>query len=92
MKSRELIEYFEQKQEAKSGNYFTDGIGLYLFGNKIAEHRDDGIYFTLAGYNTVTTKKALNYLTGVSVSSRNGLIKNCDTIIESDVWYKVNSF
>lgn len=89
MKSRELIELFEQNQKAQSGNYFTDGESLFLFGNKIAEHREDGIYFTLAGWNSSTTKQALNHLSGVSIHSKYDEIKNFDALINSNEWYKV---
>lgn len=90
MNKATLIERFEQGLKGSTGNYFTDGQSLYLFGNKIAEHRPDGIYFTLAGWNSTTTKQAVNRLNGVSVHSKQGVIKNFDKVIEADQWYKVN--
>lgn len=78
--------------KSQGGNYFTDGQGLFLFGNKIAEHREDGVYFTMAGYNSLTTKQALNHLNHVSIHSRQGVIKNFDEVIEDDKWYKVDDF
>lgn len=35
---------------------------LYLFDNKIAEYRKDGIYISNAGWTTRTTKERLNGL------------------------------
>jgi len=42
------------------GNTRTNGKAVYLHGNKIAEKRQDGIYLSLAGWNTPTTRERLN--------------------------------
>lgn len=41
-------------------NTWTNGKAVYLHGNKIAEKREDGIYLSLAGWNTPTTRERLN--------------------------------
>lgn len=53
------------------GNTHSDGTALYLHGNKIAEHRADGLYITDAGWSSKTTKERLNGLPGVSISQKN---------------------
>jgi len=54
----------------KNGNGLTDGRNLYLFGNKIAEHREDGLYITNCGWESRTTKNWLNGLPDINVCQR----------------------
>lgn len=54
----------------KYGNSQTDGRILLLFGNRIAEWREDGLYITNCGYTTNTTKNHLNVLPNVSICQR----------------------
>lgn len=54
----------------RHGNAATDGQGLLLFGNRIAEWREDGLWITNAGYPTNTTKNHLNLLPNVSIFQR----------------------
>lgn len=63
---------FEQRRTLKIDNSETNGNSLWLFGNKIAEWREDGIWITDAGWKTKNTKERLNGLTGVSISQRAG--------------------
>ncbi len=59
--------------EVKSmSNTKTDGKNLWLFGNKIAEHREDGMYISNAGWKSQTTKERLNGLPNVNISSKKG--------------------
>ena len=51
------------------GNTTTDGSAVFLHGNKIAEKRNNTISFTLAGWNTVTTRERLNGLLNALGSS-----------------------
>lgn len=44
---------------------------LYLHGNKIAERIGDVVRFTLAGWNTVTTRERLRAL-GIDVRTKQG--------------------
>jgi hypothetical protein len=41
-------------------NTSTDGVSLFLHGNKIAEKRNGEIWVTLAGWPTVTTRDRIN--------------------------------
>jgi hypothetical protein len=62
-----VIAAFLEGKKKKQGNGQTDGRSLFLFGNLIAEHREDGLYVTNAGWPTRTTNKWLNTLPNVSV-------------------------
>lgn len=59
---------FERGEVKRISNSFTDGMRLYLFDNLIAEHREDGLYITNAGWQTKTTKERLNGLSGVYIN------------------------
>lgn len=61
------VSAFLEGRELKVGNTFTDGKSYYLFNNKIAEHRDDGLYVSNAGWFTRTTKERLNGLPNVRI-------------------------
>lgn len=63
---------FRSGDKLKVSNTETDGRAIYLFGNKIAEKREDGLYITLAGWNSNTTRERLNGLAGVSINTKQG--------------------
>lgn len=63
---------FMQGEAKKISNTHTDGKSLWLFNNKIAEHREDGLYITNAGWKSQTTKERLNALPNVSISNKKG--------------------
>lgn len=54
----------------KVGNTMTDGRSMKLFGNTIAEHRQDGLYISNAGWFTKTTKERLNGLPMINISQK----------------------
>jgi hypothetical protein len=56
---------FAQGRNKSLGNTATRDGAFYLHGNKIAEKREDGIYMSLAGWSTVTTRERLNGLASV---------------------------
>ena len=60
-----------------------------LFGNKIFYINARGVvFFTLAGWNTTTTRARLNaLLDGFSIQCRGGVAYVNDTPIESGAWY-----
>lgn len=66
----EVCGAFMARKPKHNNNTHTDGKSLFLFGNKIAEHREDGVYITDAGWNTTTTRERLNYF--ASVHTRKG--------------------
>ena len=67
-----ITDAFIQGEEKKISNTHTDGQSLWLFNNKIAEHREDGLYITNAGWKSNTTKERLNGLPDVSISQKKG--------------------
>lgn len=63
IESRDVCQAFLDRKPRKMKRSHTDGAALYLFGNKIAWHtQDGGIAFTMAGHPTVTTRDRLNTL------------------------------
>lgn len=68
----DVVGAFMLKTERKSGNSHTDGTSLFLFGNKIAKHTEDGLMITNAGWSSNTTKERLNALPGVSIYQKAG--------------------
>lgn len=69
--TRIVINAFLNGNKLTTFNTTTDGNSLYLFGNKIAEKRKDGIYISNAGWFSATTKERLNGLPNVKVSEKN---------------------
>jgi hypothetical protein len=59
---------FLRGEAKRISNSYTDGKSLYLFDNKIAEHRDDGMYITNCGWESKTTKERLNGLPDVRIN------------------------
>ena len=80
---------FESRRTLTLGNSRTDGTSLWLFGNKIAEWREDGIWITNAGWNSNTTKERLNGLTGVSIQQTAGSWYLNDNLWQGE-WTSVN--
>lgn len=78
---------FEARRPFRRGNTHTDGTTLYLFGHAIAQHRDNGLYITHAGWPTRTTCERLNGLRGVGVRKKDGVLY-CNGITFND-WHRV---
>ena len=70
--TRDIVRAFENRQSLKIDNSRTDGTSLWLFGNRIAEWRGDGLWITNAGWDSRTTNERLNGLTGVHVRKQRG--------------------
>ena len=51
---------FAVGRPAAAGNTATDGQVILLHGHKIAERRDDHLWISLAGWNTMLTRERLN--------------------------------
>ncbi len=58
-----IVDAFLGRTPANAGNPSTDGAALFLHGNRIAWHGEQdgatGVFLTLAGWDTVTTKERL---------------------------------
>lgn len=73
-----------------------------LFGNKILHINAGGVvFFTLAGYNTVTTRARLNavlhYYFNIGITSRGGVAilwgrTFADVKLEAGAWYRVGNY
>lgn len=70
--TRQVVSAFMQGGAKKVSNTQTDGKSLWLFGNKIAEHREDGLYITNCGWMSKTTKERLNGIDGVTINQSKG--------------------
>ena len=70
--TQKIVTAFEQRRALKIDNSETDGTSLWLFNNKIAEHREGGIWITNAGWSSKTTKERLNGLRGVHITQKKG--------------------
>ena len=70
--TREIVDAFQNSRSLKIGNSRTNGESLWLFDNKIAEIRRDGLWITNAGWDSATTKERLNGLSGVNIAQRGG--------------------
>ena len=71
--TREIVDAFQNSRSLTIGNSRTNGEALWLFDNKIAEVRRDGLWITNAGWDSSTTKERLNGLSGVSIVQRRGV-------------------
>ena len=70
--TRDIVRAFGNRQTLKIDNSRTDGTSLYLFNNRIAEWRADGLWITNAGWQSKTTKERLNGLSGVQIQQVRG--------------------
>lgn len=59
---KEVIYAFLNMASKTNRHDSTDGKCLMYRGNCIAEHRDDGLWISMAGWPTVTTRDRLNTL------------------------------
>jgi hypothetical protein len=62
-----ITDAFLSGNPKKISNSKTDGRSLWLFENKIAEHREDGLYISNAGWFSRTTKERLSGLPNVTI-------------------------
>jgi hypothetical protein len=70
--TRKIVNAFTSRRPYILGNSKTDGHSLWLFGNKIAQYRHDGLWITNAGWESNTTKERLNAIPGVSIRQVRG--------------------
>jgi hypothetical protein len=71
------------------GNTKTDGNAVYLHGNKIVERRSDGIYVSLAGWNTSTTRERINGITGAGFHQVKFEARLNDKAVSETAWHKI---
>jgi len=87
--TQQTVAAFLAGKSLSVGNTSTDGSVLLLHGNKIAERREDGIYISLAGWNTRTTRERLNCLPHVCIHCLDGQAYYQGCVMENSAWYHV---
>lgn len=70
--TRDMLKAFMERRTWQRDNTCVAGDRIYLHGNLIAERRESGLWITLAGWPTRTTRDRLNALPGVNVYQRGG--------------------
>ncbi|MBX7077495.1 MAG: hypothetical protein K1X33_09315, partial [Methanobacteriaceae archaeon] len=70
--NREAISAFKEQRAKKISNTESTGIELKLFGNTIAEWKNNKIWITNAGWKTITTKDRLQIL-GARLKQKQGI-------------------
>jgi hypothetical protein len=69
---RQIVTAFEKGRKKKVGDIRTDGKAIYLFKDKIAEYRENGIWITLHEWSPTLTRNILNTLWSVNIFQING--------------------
>lgn len=81
---------FEAGQSKKVGNTTTDGQSIWLHGHEIVRTVDVSVQFTLAGWNTPTTRERLQ-AANIKVYTRKGQAylstPDEEVKIDNDQWY-----
>lgn len=95
--TKKIANAFHNEEKLKVSNTYTDGQAVWLHGNKIIERRQDGIWFTLAGWNTNVTRERLSGIlpdTSVSCRKSNAFLYtgNRSSYIEDHEWINLNQF
>lgn len=58
--TKKIVTAFLAHKPANGARTRTDGASLWLHGNRIAWHDDNGICMTMCGWGSVTTRERLN--------------------------------
>ena len=82
---------FQNSRSLRIDNSRTDGESLWLFNNKIAEIRRDGLWITNAGWDSRTTNERLNGLSGVHVRKQRGTLLLNDRVWDGG-WVNVDAW
>lgn len=95
--TEKIANAFHNQKKLRVSNTTTDGNAVWLHGNKIIERRQDGIWFTLAGWNTNVTRERLNgILPDARISCQRGAAllyaSNRSEYIEDHEWINLNQF
>lgn len=89
--TREIVNAFQNSRSLRIGNSRTDGERLWLFDNKIAEIRRDGLWISNAGWDSRTTYERLNGLTGVHIRKQRGTLLLNDRVWDGR-WVNVDAW
>jgi|TARA_R100000479_G_C6388864_1_gene204215 hypothetical protein len=80
---------FDRRESKTINNTRTDGTTVWLHGNAIVKREDDGVYVTLAGWNTPTTRERVNGITNIGFHQKNFEAYINNEPVSSTEWYKV---
>lgn len=87
-----MVDAVARLQNSSEGNtqvrIDSNGLSVSLHGNIIYQQRGNNIFFTLAGWNTPTTRSRLNAL-GVRVSQKNWQPIYNGEVIDAWKWYQI---
>lgn len=89
--TQEIVNAFQNSRSLRIDNSRTDGESLWLFDNKIAEIRRDGLWITNAGWDSRTTNERLNGLSGVHVRKQRGTLLLNDRVWDGG-WVNVDAW
>lgn len=89
--TQKIAEAFREHRKLKIDNTETDGSNVWLFGKKIISYGgiEHNLVFTLAGWNTLTTRERLNGILPISLTMKKGVAYFNGNPIEDDEWYEV---
>jgi hypothetical protein len=89
--TEQIKKAFQQGKSLKAGNTRTDGQTVWLHGNAIVKRDADGLVrWSLAGWNTPTTRERVNGIANAGVCQVNfEPILNGQEINSSD-WFATN--
>ena len=90
--SKAIKKAFEQGKKKKMSNTRTDGTTIWLHGNAIIKRDPDGLVrWSLAGWNTQTTRERLNNIVNARVRQVKGEPVLNGEIIDSYDWFTTNT-
>jgi len=92
--TKQIAEALANGKNKTIGNTATIDGKVYLHGNKIAEWKENGLYMSLAGWNTTTTRERLNGIAehlglNVSFNQKNYNPYLNGKLINSNDWFNV---
>jgi hypothetical protein len=86
--ARTIKQAWEQGKPRTVSNTTTDGTSVWLWGNKIITRDSEGtVWFTLAGWNTMTTRGRLHDIVKVQVNTKRGTPYFNGQPMDSRKWY-----
>ena len=90
--SRKIKEAFDQGKKRTISNTKTDGKTIWLYGNAIIKRDPDGLVrWSLAGWNTQTTRERVNNIVNAGVRQVKGEPVLNGQIIDSSDWFAANT-
>ena len=86
--TQQIKEAFERREAKSVGNTTTDGNTVWLHGNAIVKRDPDGLVrWSLAGWNTPTTRERVNGIANAGVRSVGSVPVLNKQIINPKDWF-----